>query len=77
MDEDFPEETSLEKVKELTSVLSEPEDLVTECSINEDVSTSVTQWENQMLFKNQKSKIGYDSSICIFNGQSLRSLENK
>lgn len=43
MDEDFPEETSLEKVKELTSVLSEPEDLVTECSINEDVSTSVTQ----------------------------------
>ncbi|XP_032061469.1 UPF0600 protein C5orf51 homolog [Aythya fuligula] len=36
VDEDFPEQTSLEKVKELTSVLSEPEDLVTECSINED-----------------------------------------
>ncbi|XP_040396023.1 UPF0600 protein C5orf51 homolog [Cygnus olor] len=36
VDEDFPEETSLEKVKELTSILSEPEDLVRECSINED-----------------------------------------
>ncbi|XP_010584132.1 PREDICTED: UPF0600 protein C5orf51 homolog [Haliaeetus leucocephalus] len=36
VDEDFPEESALQKVKELISVLSEPEDLVTECSINEE-----------------------------------------
>ncbi|XP_010146682.1 PREDICTED: UPF0600 protein C5orf51 homolog [Eurypyga helias] len=36
VDEDFPEESSLQKVKELTSVLSEPEDLVRECNINEE-----------------------------------------
>lgn len=46
MDEDFPEESSLQKVKELISVLSEPEDLVRECSINEEVSTNVIQPEN-------------------------------
>lgn len=35
MDEDFPEESALQKLKELISVLSEPEDLVRECSIKE------------------------------------------
>ncbi|XP_069736243.1 RAB7A-interacting MON1-CCZ1 complex subunit 1 [Phaenicophaeus curvirostris] len=36
VDEDFPEESSLQKVRELTCVLSEPEDIVRECSINEE-----------------------------------------
>ncbi|NXK12382.1 CE051 protein, partial [Herpetotheres cachinnans] len=36
VDEDFPEESSLQKVKELICILSEPEDLVRECSINEE-----------------------------------------
>ncbi|NXL64419.1 CE051 protein, partial [Chordeiles acutipennis] len=36
VDEDFPEESSLQKVKELICVLSEPEDLVRECNINEE-----------------------------------------
>ncbi|NXX98234.1 CE051 protein, partial [Centropus bengalensis] len=36
VDEDFPEESSLQKVKELTVILSEPEDLVRECNINEE-----------------------------------------
>lgn len=39
MDEDFPEESSLQKLKELICVLSEPEDLVRECSIKEEVSS--------------------------------------
>lgn len=39
MDEDFPEESSLQKLKELIYILSEPEDLVRECSINEEVSS--------------------------------------
>ncbi|KFQ48663.1 UPF0600 protein C5orf51, partial [Pelecanus crispus] len=36
VDEDFPEESSLQKVKELICILSEAEDLVRECSINEE-----------------------------------------
>ncbi|NXS53591.1 CE051 protein, partial [Brachypteracias leptosomus] len=36
VDEDFPEESSLQKVKELICILSEPEDLVRECSVNEE-----------------------------------------
>ncbi|KAF1580297.1 UNVERIFIED_CONTAM: UPF0600 protein C5orf51, partial [Eudyptes robustus] len=40
VDEDFPEESSLQKVKELTCILSEPEDLVRECNVNEEVSTN-------------------------------------
>ncbi|KFV71990.1 UPF0600 protein C5orf51, partial [Dryobates pubescens] len=36
VDEDFPEESSLQKVKELTYTLSEPEDLVRECNIKEE-----------------------------------------
>ncbi|NXN08816.1 CE051 protein, partial [Indicator maculatus] len=36
VDEDFPEESSLQKVKELTCSLSEPEDLVRECNVNEE-----------------------------------------
>ncbi|XP_053910737.1 RAB7A-interacting MON1-CCZ1 complex subunit 1 isoform X2 [Cuculus canorus] len=36
VDEDFPEESSLQKVRELTRVLSEPEDLVRECNVNEE-----------------------------------------
>ncbi|NXT76439.1 CE051 protein, partial [Zapornia atra] len=35
VDEDFPEESSLQKVQELTCILSEPEDLVRECNIND------------------------------------------
>ncbi|XP_064592413.1 RAB7A-interacting MON1-CCZ1 complex subunit 1 [Zonotrichia leucophrys gambelii] len=35
VDEDFPEESALPKLKELISVLSEPEDLVRECGIKE------------------------------------------
>ncbi|XP_062456086.1 RAB7A-interacting MON1-CCZ1 complex subunit 1 isoform X1 [Rhea pennata] len=40
VDEDFPEDYSLQKVKELTCILSEPEDLLKECNINEE-STSI------------------------------------
>ncbi|KFQ20812.1 UPF0600 protein C5orf51, partial [Merops nubicus] len=36
VDEDFPAESSLQKVKELICILSEPEDLVRECNINEE-----------------------------------------
>ncbi|NXG79517.1 CE051 protein, partial [Baryphthengus martii] len=36
VDEDFPEKSSLQKVKELICILSEPEDLVSECNINEE-----------------------------------------
>ncbi|NWI95077.1 CE051 protein, partial [Pitta sordida] len=36
VDEDFPEESSLQKLKELICILSEPEDLVRECNINEE-----------------------------------------
>ncbi|KFO83288.1 UPF0600 protein C5orf51, partial [Buceros rhinoceros silvestris] len=36
VDEDFPEESSSQKVKELICILSEPEDLVKECNINEE-----------------------------------------
>lgn len=36
VDEDFPEESSLQKVKELTCILSDPEVLVRECNINEE-----------------------------------------
>lgn len=46
MNEDFPEESSLQKVKELICILSEPEDLVRECNINEEVSTNVIQPDN-------------------------------
>ncbi|NXL92076.1 CE051 protein, partial [Alectura lathami] len=36
VNEDFPEESSLQKVKELICILSEPEDLVRECNVNEE-----------------------------------------
>ncbi|KGL79423.1 UPF0600 protein C5orf51, partial [Tinamus guttatus] len=36
VDQDFPEDYSLQKVKELTCILSEPEDLMKECNINEE-----------------------------------------
>ncbi|NXR13774.1 CE051 protein, partial [Semnornis frantzii] len=36
VDEDFPEESSLQKVKELICTLSEPENLWRECNINEE-----------------------------------------
>ncbi|NXK55299.1 CE051 protein, partial [Chauna torquata] len=36
VDQDFPEESSLQKVKELICILSEPEDLVGECNGNEE-----------------------------------------
>ncbi|OXB76750.1 UNVERIFIED_CONTAM: hypothetical protein H355_007025, partial [Colinus virginianus] len=37
VDEDFAGESSLQKVKELICILSDPEDLVRECSLNEEV----------------------------------------
>ncbi|NXN91749.1 CE051 protein, partial [Rhinopomastus cyanomelas] len=37
VDEDFLEESSLQRVKELICILSEPEDLVRECNIDESV----------------------------------------
>lgn len=46
MDEDFAGESSLQKVKELICILSDPEDLVRECSINEEVSTNIIHPEN-------------------------------
>lgn len=46
MNEDFPEESSVQKVKELICILSEPEDLVRECNINEKVSTDIIQPDN-------------------------------
>lgn len=46
MDDDFPEEYSLQKLKELICVLSEPEDLVRECGIKEEVSS---QRENYFI----------------------------
>ncbi|NXK00289.1 CE051 protein, partial [Corythaixoides concolor] len=36
VDEDFPEESSMQKVKELICILSEPEVLVRECNIDEE-----------------------------------------
>ncbi|NXG20405.1 CE051 protein, partial [Grallaria varia] len=36
VDEDFPEESSLQKLKELICILSEPEDVLRECNINEE-----------------------------------------
>ncbi|NXH19801.1 CE051 protein, partial [Bucco capensis] len=36
VDEDFPEQSSMQKVKELICILSEPEDLVRECSLIEE-----------------------------------------
>ncbi|NXN65008.1 CE051 protein, partial [Himantopus himantopus] len=36
VDEDFPEDSSLQKVKEFICILSEPEGLVRECNINEE-----------------------------------------
>ncbi|KFQ22340.1 UPF0600 protein C5orf51, partial [Mesitornis unicolor] len=36
VDEDFPEEASVQKVKELICILSEPEVVVRECNINEE-----------------------------------------
>ncbi|NXP07934.1 CE051 protein, partial [Thinocorus orbignyianus] len=36
VDEDFPEDSSLQKVKELICILSEPEELVRECNVNEE-----------------------------------------
>lgn len=46
VDEDFPEESSSRKVEELICILSEPEDLVRECNINEEVSTNIIQPDN-------------------------------
>ncbi|XP_068782457.1 RAB7A-interacting MON1-CCZ1 complex subunit 1 isoform X1 [Struthio camelus] len=39
VDEDFPEDYSLRKVKELICILSEPEDLVKECNVNEECTS--------------------------------------
>ncbi|OXB56762.1 hypothetical protein ASZ78_002303 [Callipepla squamata] len=44
VEEDFAGESSLQKVKELICILSDPEDLVRECSLNEEVSTNVILW---------------------------------
>lgn len=39
VDKDFPEESSLQKVEELIDALSEPELLVKESSVSQEVST--------------------------------------
>lgn len=49
VDEDFPEESSSQKVKELICILSEPEDLMKECNINEEVSTNIIQLRNSLF----------------------------
>ncbi|XP_061325447.1 RAB7A-interacting MON1-CCZ1 complex subunit 1 isoform X3 [Pezoporus flaviventris] len=49
VDEDFPEECSLQKVKELTCILSEPEVLVRECSINEECLNDGVHYLMKML----------------------------
>uniref|UniRef100_A0A8C0UA51 CE051 protein n=2 Tax=Cyanistes caeruleus TaxID=156563 RepID=A0A8C0UA51_CYACU len=49
VDEDFPEESSLQKLKELISVLSEPEDLVRECSIKEECLNDGVHYLMKML----------------------------
>ncbi|XP_051499570.1 RAB7A-interacting MON1-CCZ1 complex subunit 1 isoform X2 [Apus apus] len=49
VDEDFPEESSLQKVIELICVLSEPEDLVRECNINEECLTDGVNYLMKML----------------------------
>ncbi|KAM8793605.1 RAB7A-interacting MON1-CCZ1 complex subunit 1-like [Eudromia elegans] len=43
VDEDFPEDCSLQKVKELICILSEPEDLMKACNINEPTSILGTE----------------------------------
>ncbi|KAM9168269.1 RAB7A-interacting MON1-CCZ1 complex subunit 1 isoform 2-T2 [Mergus octosetaceus] len=63
VDEDFPEETSLEKVKELTSVLSEPEDLVRECSINEDCLNDGVRYLMKMLSFRCPLRLNEDVSL--------------
>ncbi|XP_064358926.1 RAB7A-interacting MON1-CCZ1 complex subunit 1-like isoform X4 [Dromaius novaehollandiae] len=49
VDEDFPEDYSLPKVKELICVLSEPEDLVKECNINEECLNDGIHYLMKML----------------------------
>ncbi|RMC16671.1 hypothetical protein DUI87_06610 [Hirundo rustica rustica] len=49
VDEDFPEESSLQKLKELICVLSEPEDLVRECSIKEECLNDGVHYLMKML----------------------------
>ncbi|XP_062456087.1 RAB7A-interacting MON1-CCZ1 complex subunit 1 isoform X2 [Rhea pennata] len=49
VDEDFPEDYSLQKVKELTCILSEPEDLLKECNINEECLSDGVHYLMKML----------------------------
>ncbi|XP_067171603.1 RAB7A-interacting MON1-CCZ1 complex subunit 1 isoform X2 [Apteryx mantelli] len=49
VDEDFPEDYSLQKVKELICILSEPEDLVKECNINEECLNDGVHYLMKML----------------------------
>ncbi|XP_074668535.1 RAB7A-interacting MON1-CCZ1 complex subunit 1 isoform X2 [Strix aluco] len=49
VDVDFPEESSLQKVKELISILSEPEDLVKKCNINEECLNDGVHYLMKML----------------------------
>ncbi|KAM3655245.1 RAB7A-interacting MON1-CCZ1 complex subunit 1 isoform 2-T2 [Ammospiza maritima maritima] len=51
VDEDFPEESALPKLKELISVLSEPEDLVRECSIKECLHDGVQYLMKMLSFR--------------------------
>ncbi|XP_063996140.1 RAB7A-interacting MON1-CCZ1 complex subunit 1 isoform X2 [Pogoniulus pusillus] len=49
VDEDFPEESSLQKVKELICTLSEPEDLWRECNMNEECLNDGVNYLMKML----------------------------
>ncbi|XP_068782598.1 RAB7A-interacting MON1-CCZ1 complex subunit 1-like isoform X2 [Struthio camelus] len=49
VDEDFPEDYSLRKVKELICILSEPEDLVKECNVNEECLNDGVHYLMKML----------------------------
>ncbi|KAM6227492.1 RAB7A-interacting MON1-CCZ1 complex subunit 1 isoform 2-T2 [Spheniscus humboldti] len=63
VDEDFPEESSLQKVKELTCILSEPEDLVRECNVNEECLNDGVHYLMKMLSFRCPLQINEDVSL--------------
>ncbi|KAM6034526.1 RAB7A-interacting MON1-CCZ1 complex subunit 1 isoform 3-T3 [Chlamydotis macqueenii] len=63
VDEDFPEESSLKKVKELICILSEPEDLVRECNINEECLNDGVHYLIKMLSFRWPLQLNEDVSL--------------
>ncbi|NXC19841.1 CE051 protein, partial [Corythaeola cristata] len=63
VDEDFPEESSTQKVKELICILSEPEVLVRECNIDEEVTRSVSGYH--LINQNLSKRLLF--LLCFFN----------